>query len=156
MESDMYDQNTITEAVHTKWAGKTVHFVKETDSTNEWAKQLSRQGAPHGTLAAAEFQSAGKGRLGRIASTSLRIFSLVSGRMRSVSSLLITRDTKATETPHASAISFIVFFKATSALFAGGISNMICRRQNSLIFSFYVRLSRSPLRPLPQRQLRRY
>ena len=58
MESDMYDQNTITEAVHTKWAGKTVHFVKETDSTNEWAKQLSRQGAPHGTLAAAEFQSA--------------------------------------------------------------------------------------------------
>ena len=66
MESDMYDQNTITEAVHTKWAGKTVHFVKETDSTNEWAKQLSRQGAPHGTLAAAEFQSAGKGRLGRI------------------------------------------------------------------------------------------
>ena len=66
MESDMYDQNTITEAVHTKWAGKTVHFVKETDSTNEWAKQLSRQGAPHGTLAAAEFQSAGKGRLGRM------------------------------------------------------------------------------------------
>lgn len=46
MESDMYDQNTITEAVHTKWAGKTVHFVKETDSTNEWAKQLSRQGLP--------------------------------------------------------------------------------------------------------------
>ena len=64
MESDMYDQNTITEAVHTKWAGKTVHFVKETDSTNEWAKQLSRQGAPHGTLAAAEFQSAGKGKAG--------------------------------------------------------------------------------------------
>lgn len=61
----MYDQNTISNAIHTKWAGKTVHFVKETDSTNEWAKRLSRQGAPHGTLAAAEFQSAGKGRLGR-------------------------------------------------------------------------------------------
>ncbi len=61
----MYDQNTISKAIHTKWAGKTVHFVKETDSTNNWAKDLSRQGAPHGTLAAAEFQSAGKGRLGR-------------------------------------------------------------------------------------------
>lgn len=61
----MYDQNTIIKAIHTKWAGKTVHFVKETDSTNNWAKDLSRQGAPHGTLAAAEFQSAGKGRLGR-------------------------------------------------------------------------------------------
>ena len=65
-EKSMYDQNTISKAIHTKWAGKTVHFVKETDSTNEWAKQLSRQEAPHGTLAAAEFQSAGKGRLGRI------------------------------------------------------------------------------------------
>lgn len=62
----MYDKNTISKALHTKWAGKTVHFVKETDSTNNWAKDLSRQGAPHGTLAAAEFQSAGKGRLGRI------------------------------------------------------------------------------------------
>ena len=61
-EKIMYDQNTISKAIHTKWAGKTVHFAKETDSTNNWVKNLSRQGAPHGTLAAAEFQSAGKGR----------------------------------------------------------------------------------------------
>lgn len=65
-EKIMYDQNTISKAIHTKWAGKTVHFAKETDSTNNWAKNLSRQGAPHGTLAAAEFQSAGKGRMGRV------------------------------------------------------------------------------------------
>ena len=61
----MYDQNTISKAIQTEWAGKTVHFVRETDSTNEWVKRLSREGAPHGTVAAAEFQSAGKGRLGR-------------------------------------------------------------------------------------------
>ena len=51
----MYDQNTISKAMQTEWAGKTVHFVRETDSTNEWAKRLSREGAPHGTVAAAEF-----------------------------------------------------------------------------------------------------
>lgn len=61
----MYDQETILKEIRTKWAGKTVHFAKETDSTNEWVKRLSREGAPHGTLAVAEFQSAGKGRLGR-------------------------------------------------------------------------------------------
>lgn len=61
----MYDQETILKKMKTKWAGKTVHFAKETDSTNEWIKRLSQDGAPHGTLAVTEFQSAGKGRLGR-------------------------------------------------------------------------------------------
>lgn len=60
-----FDQTTILNAVHTKWAGKTVHFAKEVDSTNEWAKSLGKEGAVHGTLAVADFQSAGKGRLGR-------------------------------------------------------------------------------------------
>lgn len=60
-----YDEKTILKEIRTKWAGKTVHFVKETDSTNEWAKKLSQEGETHGTLAVAEFQSAGKGRLGR-------------------------------------------------------------------------------------------
>ena len=61
----MYDQETILKAIKTEWAGKTVHFAKETDSTNEWIKRLSQDGADHGALAVAEFQSAGKGRLGR-------------------------------------------------------------------------------------------
>ena len=60
-----YNQETISKAINTKWAGKTVHFAKETDSTNEWIKRLAREQAPEGTLAVAEFQSAGKGRLGR-------------------------------------------------------------------------------------------
>ncbi len=44
---------------------ETVHFAKEIDSTNEWCKRLSKEDAVHGTLAVAEFQSAGKGSLGR-------------------------------------------------------------------------------------------
>ena len=60
----MYDQKTILKKIRTKWAGNTVHFAKETDSTNEWIKRLSQNGAPHGTLAVTEFQLAGKGRLG--------------------------------------------------------------------------------------------
>lgn len=60
-----YDQNTILQAVHTKWAGNTVHFVNETDSTNNWVRTLAAEGAPHGTLAVTESQTAGKGRLGR-------------------------------------------------------------------------------------------
>lgn len=60
-----YSKETISKEIHTKWAGKTVHFVKETDSTNEWCRKLSMAKEPHGTLAVAEFQTAGKGRLGR-------------------------------------------------------------------------------------------
>ncbi len=60
-----YNEKTIADQIHTKWAGKTVHFAKEMDSTNLWIKRLAKEGAPQGTLALAEFQSAGRGRLGR-------------------------------------------------------------------------------------------
>lgn len=60
-----YNGETISQAIHTKWAGKTVHFAEETDSTNEWVKTLAKDGAAHGTLAVTEYQTAGKGRLGR-------------------------------------------------------------------------------------------
>ena len=60
-----YNETTISEAIHTKWAGKTVHFAVELDSTNEWLKRMPKEEAPHGTLALAEYQTAGKGRLGR-------------------------------------------------------------------------------------------
>ena len=65
MIDTVYSKETISNEIHTKWAGKTVHFAKETDSTNEWCKRMSKENAEHGTLAVAEFQSAGKGRLGR-------------------------------------------------------------------------------------------
>lgn len=60
-----YDQSTILSTIHTKWAGQTVHFVRETDSTNALAKRLAAEGAPHGLLVVAELQTAGRGRLGR-------------------------------------------------------------------------------------------
>ena len=61
----IYNETTIADQIHTKWAGKTVHFARETDSTNLWIKRLAKEGAPEGTLTLAEFQSAGRGRLGR-------------------------------------------------------------------------------------------
>ena len=61
----IYNETTIADQTHTKLAGKTVHFARETDSTNLWIKRLAKEGAPEGTLALAEFQSAGRGRLGR-------------------------------------------------------------------------------------------
>ena len=61
----VYNKETIEQNIHTKWAGKTVHFAKEIDSTNLWIKRLAKEGAPEGTLALAEYQSAGRGRLGR-------------------------------------------------------------------------------------------
>nr|WP_294666903.1 biotin--[acetyl-CoA-carboxylase] ligase [uncultured Blautia sp.] len=64
-DGSAYNEHTISNEMHTKWAGKTVHFARETDSTNLWIKRLAKEGAPEGTLAVAEFQSAGRGRLGR-------------------------------------------------------------------------------------------
>ena len=61
----IYNETTIADQIHTKWAGKTVHFARKTDSTNLWIKRLAKEGSPEGTLALAEFQSAGRGRLGR-------------------------------------------------------------------------------------------
>ena len=61
----MYNEETISQAINTKWAGKTVHLAKEIDSTNAWIKSLAKEGAEHGTLAVAEYQSAGRGRFER-------------------------------------------------------------------------------------------
>lgn len=46
------------------WGGK-LYLPGSVDSTNNHAKTLARQGAPHGTLVLAEEQTAGRGRLGR-------------------------------------------------------------------------------------------
>lgn len=46
-------------------AGRAVHFLEQTDSTNSVAMALAREGAPAGTVVVAESQSAGRGRLAR-------------------------------------------------------------------------------------------
>ena len=41
----IYNETTIADQIHTKWAGKTVHFARKTDSTNLWIKRLAKEGA---------------------------------------------------------------------------------------------------------------
>ena len=48
MITTIYNEETISKEINTKWAGKTVHFAKETDSTNEWCKRMSKENAEHG------------------------------------------------------------------------------------------------------------
>ena len=40
-------------------------YLESVDSTNTYAKQLARNGAPEGTVVIAEHQTGGRGRLGR-------------------------------------------------------------------------------------------
>ncbi|WP_443649759.1 hypothetical protein [Blautia sp.] len=44
MITTIYNEETISKEINTKWAGKTVHFAKETDSTNEWCKRWDVNG----------------------------------------------------------------------------------------------------------------
>ena len=63
--TDIYNKETIEKQIRTKWAGKPVHFADTVDSTNLWAQRLADEGAAHGTLCVAGYQSAGKGSRGR-------------------------------------------------------------------------------------------
>lgn len=45
--------------------GETIHRFETTDSTNDRAKELARQGAPEGVVVVSEAQTAGRGRYGR-------------------------------------------------------------------------------------------
>ncbi len=49
----------------TKWLGKKIHYLSETDSTNNVARELAEQGFKEGTIVVSETQTRGKGRLGR-------------------------------------------------------------------------------------------
>lgn len=49
----------------TKWAGSRICYERSVDSTNNRAKRLAEEGAPHGTLVVADEQTRGKGRRGR-------------------------------------------------------------------------------------------
>lgn len=56
----------IAGALKTRWAGRGAVLCAETlPSTNTVLKELARQGAPHGSLAVCDHQTAGKGRIGR-------------------------------------------------------------------------------------------
>jgi BirA family biotin operon repressor/biotin-[acetyl-CoA-carboxylase] ligase len=55
----------LQEGLKTKLFGKYIFFSREVDSTNNWAKKLAEVDAPDGTVAIAETQTAGRGRLNR-------------------------------------------------------------------------------------------
>lgn len=57
---DILSREEIVSQIDTVWAGQNVYYFTETDSTNIQAKRMGDQGAPHGTLAAAGQQTAGK------------------------------------------------------------------------------------------------
>ena len=64
-EADVMTSSELATMLDTDWLGKRLAYYDETDSTNVQARKLAESGAPHGTLVAADCQTAGKGRRGR-------------------------------------------------------------------------------------------
>lgn len=62
---DVLSESELKSRMNTGWAGKNLHFLKETGSTNIDAKRCIENGEPHGTLVVADRQTAGRGRRGR-------------------------------------------------------------------------------------------
>lgn len=62
---DVMTAEEVSSLIDTEWAGRYVKYYPETDSTNIRIKRLGDEGAPHGTLAVADRQTAGRGRRGR-------------------------------------------------------------------------------------------
>lgn len=66
MAGDILSYEEIASSLSTRWAGKNLLYFDEIDSTNNEIKREAENGAPHGTLAVADYQSGGKGRRGRV------------------------------------------------------------------------------------------
>ncbi len=63
---DMLTPHEILRELDTRWAGRgEICYAQEMPSTNFTAKEMARNGAPHGSLAVCENQTAGRGRLQR-------------------------------------------------------------------------------------------
>jgi BirA family biotin operon repressor/biotin-[acetyl-CoA-carboxylase] ligase len=63
--SQKINVDRLQEGLQTERFGRSILFRREVGSTNEWAKELAELGAGEGTVAIAETQTAGHGRLGR-------------------------------------------------------------------------------------------
>ena len=62
---DVMTKEELDSLMKTQWAGRNILYYDVTDSTNLRIKQAGDEGAPHGTLAVADRQTAGRGRRGR-------------------------------------------------------------------------------------------
>ncbi len=61
----MLDTDSIKKYLDTTWAGSEIIYKEVTDSTNNDARDLAKQGAGHGTLVVADRQEKGRGSRGR-------------------------------------------------------------------------------------------
>jgi len=64
-ENQQKKEREISRKLESRFMGRTLVYLEETDSTNIQAKLLAEKGASEGTLVVAGAQSAGKGRRGR-------------------------------------------------------------------------------------------
>lgn len=62
---DSLAEEEILPHLGTEWLGRAYHYLEITGSTNDHVLLLAAQGAPHGTVAIAEQQTKGRGRLRR-------------------------------------------------------------------------------------------
>jgi len=62
---DVLSAERISAGLNTAFVGRSLVYLAEVGSTNEVARQLAMAGAPDGTLVVADYQTAGRGRLGR-------------------------------------------------------------------------------------------
>ena len=62
---DRLSSQSIREGLRTTFVGHHLVYLPEVESTNEVARRLGQEGAPEGTLVVADYQSSGRGRLGR-------------------------------------------------------------------------------------------
>lgn len=63
--ADRMSASEIASRLKTAWAGRKLHYVDVTGSTNTDAKRMGEEGEPHGSTVVADMQTAGKGRRGR-------------------------------------------------------------------------------------------
>ncbi len=64
-ENNRLSEKLINAFLKTEKLGNQIIVLDETDSTNNFAKELASAGAMHGTVVIADMQNSGKGRLGR-------------------------------------------------------------------------------------------
>jgi BirA family biotin operon repressor/biotin-[acetyl-CoA-carboxylase] ligase len=65
-DADLLTEAAVQKQLHTKHLGRNLKKFTTVDSTNTVCKQLAAEGAAHGTVVAADGQSAGRGRMGRV------------------------------------------------------------------------------------------
>ncbi len=63
--ADLLSSQGIREGLRTAFVGHHLVYLPEVESTNDVARRLGQEGAPEGTLVVADYQSSGRGRLGR-------------------------------------------------------------------------------------------